>query len=315
MEKISVIVPIYNVEEYLDKCIQSLINQTYSNLEIILVNDGSTDNSLRICKKYESYPNILICNKKNGGLSDARNFGLDKATGNYICFVDSDDYIEKDMIEYLYNNLNNYKADISCCNIYMLYDNKISPKHPIYDNIICLSPSEAIKDTLHNSNIDYASWNKLYKKSLFDEIRFPKGKIYEDMFIMHELLHKSKLIVYGSECKYYYRQRENSITKSIFTSKKFDLLDAYDVIIKFINSNYPKLIFEAEEVIVLQKLNLLRDIFLSNKSIKYRKEIVQIKKSIKYSQIINISENKFNYLIIKYCPIKVLQIYYNKQKR
>lgn len=125
MDKISIVVPIYNVEKYLDQCVKSIINQTYKNLEIILVNDGSIDNSGKICDKYKRQDNrVIVIHKENGGSSDARNVGIQIATGKYIGFVDSDDYIEKDMYEFLYNNMINENADISCCNRFLLWSNK-----------------------------------------------------------------------------------------------------------------------------------------------------------------------------------------------
>jgi len=124
-ELISIIVPIYNVEIYLEKCLNSIINQTYKNIEILLINDGSSDNSLRICKKYQKKDKrIVLINKKNGGLSSARNAGIDKASGNYLLFIDSDDYIEIDMIEKLYNNIKSNNADISICNFFITKKNK-----------------------------------------------------------------------------------------------------------------------------------------------------------------------------------------------
>ena len=316
-DKISIIVPIYNVENYLDECLQSLINQTYNNLEIILVNDGSTDRSLEICKNYVSeYTNIYLYSKENGGLSDARNYGLDRATGKYVCFVDSDDYVSLDMVEYLYENLIKYDAPLVCCNINMVYDDHIELKHSTYKEAIIFNSEEAIRDTLYNISIDYASWNKLYKIELFeDKLRFPKGKIYEDMFIMHEIIHKAKKIVYLPESKYYYRQRSNSITKSKFSEKNFDLLQAYAVILKFVDQNYPNLSNDVKNKIVLQKLNLIRDICLSNQSKKYKSKIKNIRNTLSFSEVYKLKNNRFNYFALRYIPTFILQVLYNQKNK
>ena len=187
-ELVSIIVPIYNVEKYLIKCIESILNQTYKNLEIILVDDGSTDSCNKICDRYKKIDKrVVVIHKKNGGLSSARNIGIKKAKGKLISFVDSDDYIKPNMIEELKNNMYFYNSDISVCDYYYIIDGKrqISDNNNLKRNCITKYKNKFIYKP--NS----AVWNKLYKKNLFEQIKFPEGKIYEDDYILYELLDKA----------------------------------------------------------------------------------------------------------------------------
>ncbi len=207
---ISVIVPVYNVEKYLQKCVDSIINQTYQNLEIILVDDGSTDNSGKICDEYlKKDKRIKVIHKRNGGLSDARNWAIDVAEGEYIEFVDSDDYIEQDMIEFLYNNIEQYNADISICSYYMIDEKECINQST--NELYVYSRLEILQEVLLDEKIRSYAWNKLFKKSLFDDIRFPVGKIFEDVITIGKLFEKSEKVVLNDVAKYYYRQREGSI--------------------------------------------------------------------------------------------------------
>lgn len=234
MATISVIVPIYNVEKYVEKTIISIINQSYKDLEIILVNDGSEDNSLKICQDYAKIDNrIIVLNKKNGGLSDARNYGLDNAKGDYILFVDGDDYIHYQMIEILYTCAQKSSSDIVVCNYTRINENENTIDKQIelkqianlntYTNTEALS--KLFKDDTHV--IFTVVWNKLYIKTLFDEIRFPFGKIHEDDFTSYKLLDMAKKIGYINIPLYYYVKRNGSILSSGLNEKSFQKVDAY----------------------------------------------------------------------------------------
>lgn len=207
---ISVIVPVYNVEKYLDECVESIVNQTYKNLEIILVDDGSTDNSGKICDELAKKDNrIHVIHKENGGLSDARNVGIDVSTGDYIQFIDSDDYIEHDMIEFLVSNIIKYNADISICSNYIFDEeeciNQSTGEVCLYNRL------EILQEVLLDEKIRCYAWNKLFRKELFKEIRFPKGKILEDILTIPKLFEKANTVIFNDVAKYYYRQREGSI--------------------------------------------------------------------------------------------------------
>ena len=228
-ELISIVVPIYNVSEYLDKCIQSIINQTYKNIEIILVNDGATDDSGLICTRYaEIDSRIVYIEKKNGGLSDARNVGIKLAKGKYLTFVDSDDFVENNMCEVLYSAVVNAKTDIGCSGYYVDGDNGvISEYHEFMDEIKTISRDEALKLIFFGRS--YAAWGKIYKRKLFDKLEFPKGKIDEDYAVMYKLFGSVEQITFVNNHLYHYLKRSGSITKSEFNIAKLDFVNnAYD---------------------------------------------------------------------------------------
>ena len=240
-EKISVIVPVYNVEQYLERCVDSIINQTYTNLEIILVNDGSTDNSGKLCDELaKKDERIRVIHKENGGLSDARNRGIEEANSDLVGFIDSDDYIDSDMYEILLKNLNNTDADLSMCALYDVYNN--TPEAQVTNKETWeLSSEQAIKMVMEAKILSVTAVNKLYRKSLFSDLKFEVGKIAEDAFIMVKLLDKCKKIVATNEKKYYYVHRENSITTQKFSTKFLNVIEAYEQNSNIILEKYPKL--------------------------------------------------------------------------
>lgn len=243
-ELISIIVPIYNVQQYLEKCVNSLIKQSYKNIEIILVDDGSTDKSGEIAdglKKNDS--RIRVFHKNNGGLSDARNFGIKQAKGKYIGFIDSDDYIENEMYEFLYNNLIENKADISICGRFVNYDDgreliqyKTGIKK-VMDNVDGLITLNSFK------YFDMSACDKLYEKSLFNDIEFPYGLKCEDYYTMYKLFDKSRIIVYESKPMYHYYQREGSISRNKIMDTAF--IDASKSQVEYFNEYHPELMYVA----------------------------------------------------------------------
>ena len=230
MEKISIIIPVYNVEKYLKTCLDSVINQTYQNLEIILVNDGSTDNSGKICEEYKrTNSRIILIHKKNEGLSAARNTGLGIATGEYISFLDSDDYISNDMLETLYNRLVKTQSDMSVCSIQYVDDRgKLLPsKSPFTFNDTVLDQNEFWKiysSTGHTECV--VAWNKLYKREILEHLNYPKGKLREDEFLLHYIVDRCSRICTISEGLIFYRQRSDSIMGNINSKSKLDYIEA-----------------------------------------------------------------------------------------
>lgn len=229
MIKVSVIVPIYNVEQYLVKCIESLLIQSLKDIEIILVDDGATDNSPNICDEYALKDNrVKVIHKQNGGLSDARNIGIEIAQGEYIAFLDSDDWVESNFYEYLYNLIEKEHADIAQCDYVKVYsdeatiDFKETIKESVHTGIeaLYLLHSEEYVKTL-------VVWNKLYKRELFKNIRFPKGKVHEDEFTTYKVLHQASKVVNSNLPMVYYRQREGSIMAQEFNEKRLHVLDAW----------------------------------------------------------------------------------------
>lgn len=226
---ISIIMPVYKVEEYLEKCIESVLKQTYTNLQIILVDDGSPDNCGKICDEYaKKDPRIEVIHKVNGGLSDARNVGIAKAKGKYIGFVDSDDYIKEDMYEILINLIKEYDADVSICNLYDVIDGKEYIRNN-ENGIQKYSRLEILKEVLLDKNIQSYAWNKLYKKELFDEIKYPIGKKYEDIGTTFYVFEKCNKIVVTSKPEYYYLKRSDSLVNNVTEST---ILDYTDIIIQ-----------------------------------------------------------------------------------
>lgn len=228
---VSIIVPIYNVEDYLRECIESVINQTYRNLEIILVDDGSPDNSGNICEEYAKQDNrIRVIHKENGGLSDARNAGLDRANGAYISFVDSDDVVNENFIQVLLFNLMDSEASIAICD-FAAFSSEL-PVSGVPDKKVELYTGEYMLNSLYAIKWVpkcVVAWNKLYKRSVWDGLRYAVGVLHEDEYIIHELYAKVPSVIYCSATLYYYRQRESSITKEISPKRIQDILAIFDL--------------------------------------------------------------------------------------
>ena len=232
--KVSVIVPVYDVEDYIDKCLDSLVHQTLKDMEIIVVNDGSPDNSEEIIKKYEKkYKNVKYVVKKNGGLSDARNYGLKYAKGDYIGFVDSDDYVASDMFEKLYNKIIEDDSDVSVCEfVYVYPDGKMVRS---YSNLNYTN--EVDKKYLISPPM---AWTRLYKKDLFKELSFKKGIYYEDLEMNPKVLKYTKKISFVDEGLYYYIVRNNSIMRqNTFKEKLLHIFDILDNNKKLLYKDYP----------------------------------------------------------------------------
>ncbi|MDY3001340.1 MAG: glycosyltransferase [Romboutsia timonensis] len=298
---LSIIIPIYNVEKYLTKCIESVINQTYKNLEIILVNDGSTDNSKDIINKYSLIDSrIKVINKKNGGLSDARNVGIEIAKGDYIAFLDSDDWVELNMYEKLYSYIKQENADIAQCSYQKVYNEEVN-NQKIKEEIKLISG----KDSLYNLSGKNAGktvvvWNKIYKRELFNDIRFPKGKYHEDEFTTYKVLYKANKIVDLNLPLVYYRQRDGSITNSKFNIKRLDALEAFNErlafykeknldelqqltlvpILRLTNEFYIKIkdsdIDDKYEILKLLRQGIKKDyiLFMKNKYVSFKRKIL-----------------------------------------
>lgn len=238
--KISVIVPVYKVEKYIRRCIESIINQDYSNFELILVNDGSPDNSAEICEKYsKKYSNIVLLHQKNQGQSSARNTGIENAQGEYILFLDSDDYIEQGMFKHLVYLAEKHKADIVSSHHKDDYDGKIVVKDD-FDEFECTG-LEATKYVLEGKKIPGTACAKLIKKDCLGDLRFQVGRIYEDAIFTAELFLRVKKVYVSSEQFYVYYHRKNSSTTLDFTDKNYDIIYAYEYIMKLVEKKAPQL--------------------------------------------------------------------------
>lgn len=229
---ISVIVPIYKVEKYLPKCVESILNQTYTNLEIILVDDGSPDNCGNICEEYaKKDARIKVIHKVNGGLSDARNAGIEIASGEYLGFVDSDDFIHPKMYESLYNAIIENGAEVSICTFQNVAEDEnieYCDASNLEWNILKSETDKFYYSFDEKTSVTaVVAWNKLYKKELFSGIRYPYGKIHEDEFTTYKLLEKADKIACTQYPFYYYLQRAGSIMNNGFDKRSLYRLDAY----------------------------------------------------------------------------------------
>ncbi len=242
-ELISVVVPVYNVEKYIKKCIDSILSQSYKNLEIYLVDDGSTDNSGKICDEYAlNHDNIFVIHKENGGLSDARNVAIDQCKGEYITFIDSDDSVKEDYIEYLHSLLKNYDCDISICDFDYINENGELINHPLNTGTIeVLDTKKCIGYLLKSSKVNTSASMKMYRMSLFEGVRYPKGKLYEDIATTYKLILKAKMLVRGDRSLYVYLLRQGSITKQKFNLKKLEAIEHIDKMCADIIDVYPDL--------------------------------------------------------------------------
>lgn len=219
MPKLSVIVPVYKVEPYINKCVDSILNQTYKNLEIILVDDGSPDNCGKICDEYAEKDNrVRVIHKENGGLSDARNFALDIVAGEYVSFIDSDDWIEKEMYAETLAYIEKHNLDVICTDVCEVRPNKTFTRHK-FDSDKVFTGKEALGMILTDV-IDNSVCNKVFKRELWDGIRFPYARRFEDVATTYKVFHKSAKVGYMRKAYYHYFKREGSIIASSFDAQK-----------------------------------------------------------------------------------------------
>lgn len=248
MDKISIIVPVYNIEEYIEKCVKSIMKQTYKNIEIILVDDGSKDNAGNICDELSKKDErIQVVHKVNGGLSSARNAGMKKATGEYICFVDGDDCIREDYCEVLYNALKETKSDISAVSYKeiknskaRIYNSAARAKKEFDDKCTVYNGDEIIVQFLHWKNFRIA-WNKLYRADILKNQWFKEGATFEDMYFNYKVLANVKRVAYVNSPCYYYIRRDGSISTTYSEKNLNDFAEAIIDVYSEAKENFPQL--------------------------------------------------------------------------
>ena len=304
---ISIVVPIYNVEKYLKTCIDSIINQTYTNLEIILVDDGSLDNCGKICDEYKiTDKRIKVVHKKNGGLSDARNAGIDVSTGKYIAFIDSDDYVAENYIEILYNLCIENNVLLSECNYKRVQSSdKIETKQ---DKETCIYTGKEMSKRLYTEDCirTIVVWNKLYKSELFNELRFPKGKINEDEFTIYKIFYNIDKVAITKEKLYYYRVSPDSIMNRKFNEKRLDLIEALEERMKFYKEKREKELYNLTLKSYIE--HLIEYYRLCKRYIpdKYYNKIILKKYRKNFFRMINLNEikikRKIKYTIFLFTP-------------
>jgi len=274
MNEISVIVPVYNVEKYLEKCIDSILSQTFKNFEVILVDDGSTDSCGIICDEYERLDNrVKVIHKINGGLSSARNSGLEIASGEYVAFVDSDDWIDKNMYQELYNEAKKNNADIVQCKFIKAKDENVSIYNNELNEVEVIGNLDALCNLYNEKCIEtVVTWNKLYKRYLFNDIVFPNGKIHEDQFTTYKLLYKANNVVLVDQAFYYYRQTPNSIMNSDFNMSRLDFLEALDQRLEFFKKINNELLYKQT---IKTYVNILKEYYFKCKNSKNEEQIIK----------------------------------------
>lgn len=316
---VSVIVPVYNVEKYLKKCISSIVVQTYVNIEILLVDDGSTDNSGKICDMFaQNDDRIKVYHKENGGLSSARNYGIEQAKGEFITFIDSDDYISERFIEILMSLIKKYSAEIAFLGVELVdeYGHCVLKKDGIAKEGI-FNHEQALKEMCLNRKTGVSACAKIYKIALFDDIRYPIGKLYEDIRTTPYLFAKAKIIAYSTQRLYYYVQRNTSIMHRTITDKDYVLFDAFDELLDFIDKNFPAIHSAAVVRIVndtfwtfMKRLIYNKDYLRQAKKIRKKYKHYWIE-SLKYKEL---GKGKKIQIVIALCNLriyKVLRKFYN----
>lgn len=280
---LSVIMPVYNVEKTLSRAIESILNQSFSNLELLLVNDGSTDSSKEICEKFAlKDKRISIINKKNGGLSSARNEGLKNTKGDFITFIDSDDYLELDTYQLFYEKKLQEKIDLYVFNVCRIRNNKEEILNSIEKRIE--GSEEIIKNFFMYKGIDFYAWNKIYKKELFDGLIYPENTLYEDIVTSYNIGKRANNAYVTDKVGYYYIDNPESIVNSQFNPKQYDNVLQREILLRSILKEYPNLSMYA--------VDKLLDGFLST-GYKIGSSIKN-ETTIKYLKLIrkDISENK-----------------------
>lgn len=326
MEKplITVIVPVYKVENTLVKCVESVKAQTYSNLEIILVDDGSPDKSGELCEQLATTDSrIKVLHKENGGLSSARNAGLDIMRGEYVGFVDSDDWIEPDMYERLYALLRKHEAQISACGIVKDYgDNRteyFNPEYPQCNEIVVFSKKEALRENLRNTRITYSACDKLYHKSIFSSLRMTVGKLFEDMDIMSRCLELAERIVYDPAPFYHYSQQGESLIRGQFHLKRFTEADIALERAEDYKKRYPELYFPALSAYIAICLNIIHRSKGSEECKIRRAEMMkEIRKKQPEEAVALLRKNdKIKYRVFRFSPClyEIMMRLYDRRKR
>lgn len=274
---ISVIVPVYNVEKYLERCVKSIAAQTYKDLEILLIDDGSTDKSGKMCDDFQQTDSrIKAFHKQNGGLSDARNYGIEHSAGEFISFVDSDDYIDEKMLETLHRLITENDADLAVCSAMDVFEDKeVTQVKEIKE--FNLNKVESYKYMLRGDGIPSAC-NKLYKRQTVGNVRFPVGKLYEDGFFTPQILKRVEKTAVTSKPMYYYFRRADSITTKPFRKGDLDVIEAYDKCVKQVKELCPEALPYAEFRYRNAYFNVLDKMLMRDDC----KEIPEYKQVVKY---------------------------------
>lgn len=294
MELVSVIVPVYNVEHYLNRCVRSIQNQTYKNMEIILVDDGSPDKCGEMCEEFaKDDKRIRVIHKINGGLSEARNTGIDSAKGSDVVFVDSDDWIDPDMIELLKHVQGKCDADIVECSYRNIYKGRIAEETNCSAEVVVGDSVFALEGMLDWKYFKPVAWNKLYKREVLGDIRYPKGKLHEDEFTTYKYFYNASKLAYVDVSKYNYdRTREDSITGKRFHASNLDACWAFRERVDFFKThNITRLQNKMNNIYCWHVLESVNKCYCNHiKSPKLNELLHQIKEDIYYFEHENVDK-------------------------
>lgn len=272
---VSIIIPVYNTEKYLEQCLDSIIYQTYKEIEIVLVDDGSTDGSYKICEEYAcNDKRIKLYRQKNTGQAAARNNGIFHSNGEYILYADSDDYVNLNYVESLVSIAQEYKADLVQCYAEKFWENGKREKIKIADDIVAYTASQALEEFCYQRKFSASPWGKLIRKKIMDSLEFPVGMGYEDMAIMYKVIGKAKKIVLYPKVLYYYRQHKSSTMHASFSDKKVDRIRVAEQLKQYIDVNFPENSKAVKTRYLLANLQLLMDL-------PYRKDYKEIRNMVR----------------------------------
>ena len=293
---VSVIIPVYKVEDYIHKCVDSVVNQSYKNLEIILVDDGSPDNCPKICDEYaKKDKRIKVIHKKNGGLSDARNAGIDKCHGKYITFVDSDDWLPLDAIEWLHSIAEKTNSDIASGNLKEVFDRDERKDLADDNHYDVLGREDALEALMYLHDLSNSASGKIYKKELFDNIKYPVGKHYEDLATTYKIFDEANNVVVSKRIVYYYYQcNSGSIRHNSYSEKRLEAVKFAEEELKFIEKKYPAIKNAAVYRLFFECLSALNDMparckdkdSIKKKIRNYRKIVTRDKKISKKQKLL-----------------------------
>lgn len=276
---LSIIVPVYNVVPYLSVCVASILNQRYRHFEVLLVDDGSTDGSDQLCETLAQQDNrIRVFHKANEGQASARNMGLAKARGSLIGFVDADDWIETDFYACLIDQMEQTDADLSACCFEKISDRERLCYESVWAPSQVLTPEEALRLMFEKTGMRYSPCDKLYKRSLFDGIRYPEGCMYEDKATTYRLIHRCKRIAYSPSAKYHYYVRPDSVMRRPLTESNLDIFEVNEMLIAFLKTHYPALVTIAEasyaEECALLLTRMRSENYMAPEAEKYCKAVI-----------------------------------------
>lgn len=322
MEKLSIIVPVYNAERTIGKCIDSILAQTFSNFELILINDGSNDMSLEICNKFKNKDErILIIDQENQGVSAARNRGIQLAKGDYIGFIDSDDWIEENMYEMLLREINAYDADIAMCGVSIDFENGDTKLLHSCVKRYAFDSAQAIEAMLENKICKGYLWNRIYKKELFEGLFLAEDiAMCEDVLISIDLFHRSSVIVYNTKSMYHYFQSGENMTQKGFSKQYLTGVHAFEKVYHKISELYPNLKEVAFSAWIIMQVNCCLAIVASDQINNNSENFMNMRKNIRRYMIKQINSRKISLkekikMILLVFPLPIINLICNNLKK